>query len=452
MNDMTDTDGSQEARATRRAFLRYAAAGIATAGLAGTGLAHAPRPGVAVEVAAGDGFLDLHVNDGFVPMVDGSLVYMRGFGERSTGQADPNPSLTISPRIFMADGRLLISRGFPAGAEEPPDGRPAPAGKDPSGPGLHLVRRGHWASFFPRRTIVAQTGSTIRLRVRNGLGQPHQLRVDNVVDSGPIAPGATAELVFKAPAPGTYVYHDPGNAPVERVLGLSGVLLVTPARDPWRLTPGGVEFERQWLWICHDIDPEWGRLARMGVAVNPAKTPCLPRYFTLNDRSGIFSIGVSTDEVVNLATHEETIVSGSARRTDVRNFSLAGTQEKVVTGQLLRLVNTGVAVHQLHFHGNHVWTLRRNGADFSRRKGVVDADGHVRLQQWEDVVELDPFDRKEIVLPVKPPPDALDIATANQDCDWHYPMHCHAEMSQTASGRLYPGGMVADWILASPLR
>ena len=75
-------------------------------------------------------------------------------------------------------------------------------------------------------------------------------------------------------------------------------------------------------------------------------------------------------------------------------------------------------------------------------------EGHVELQTWEDVVELDPLDRKDVVLPVKPPPDALDEVVASQKCKWVFPMHCHAEMSQTAAGGLYPGGMVSDWKLA----
>jgi FtsP/CotA-like multicopper oxidase with cupredoxin domain len=353
--------------------------------------------------------------------------------------------------VFLADGRLVESARFPLAAVEPPHGRPAPAGRDPAGEGLHLVRRRYWASLFPRRTILAEAGSHIRLRVHNRLGQPHRFTIDGVVDTGPIPPGQTATAAFPAPAPGTYVYHDPGNPPVERVLGLHGVLVVAPA-DPWRLTAGGPEFERQWLWICHDIDPEWGRLARMGVRVDPDRVPCLPRYFTLNDRSGIFSIGVSTDEAVNEATHRDTLPAGSARRTDVRDFSLAGTRSTVVTGQLLRLVNTGVAIHQMHFHGNHVWTLARDGLALSRRAAVVDAEGDVQLQQWEDVVPLGPMRRLEVMLPLKPPPDALEEVRAAQDCDWHYPMHCHAEMSQTAGGGLYPGGLVADWILAAPLR
>jgi hypothetical protein len=80
----------------------------------------------------------------------------------------------------------------------------------------------------------------------------------------------------------------------------------------------------------------------------------------------------------------------------------------------------------------------------------VDAEGHAVLQQWEDVVELDPLDRKEIILPVRRPPETLDRVWNARDEDWEYPMHCHAEPSQTAAGGLYPGGLVSGWFLAAP--
>ena len=43
----------------------------------------------------------------------------------------------------------------------------------------------------------------------------------------------------------------------------------------------------------------------------------------------------------------------------------------------------------MHFHGNHVWTVRGTARLPEGRAGRVDADGHVVLQQWEDVVELE---------------------------------------------------------------
>jgi hypothetical protein len=297
---------------------------------------------------------------------------------------------------------------------------------------------------------VAETGSTVRIRVHNRLKQPHRLDIPGIASTGRIPAGATRTVSFKATVPGTYIYSDQINSPVERLLGLHGVLVVVPRHHRWRLSARGAEFERQWVWVCEDVDPEWCRRAQRGQKIDPVRTPAVPRYFMLNGRSGYLSLGVSDDETINHATHEETLPGGSPRQTDVRNFSKSDGRGSIVTGQLVRIVNAGVVVHQMHFHGNHVWTLRRNGRDFPRSGGFVDAEGHVILQQWEDVVELDPLDRKEVILPIRRPPETLDQVWDARAESWHYPMHCHAEPSQTAAGGLYPGGAVADWVLDHP--
>ena len=428
---------------TRRSFVRYGAGGVAAAGLAGTTLVRATRPARAEVVTDR---LALFINEGHVAMVDGTLVYMRGFGEAAAG--DPNPSLTIAPRVFLADGRGPVeSRLYPleGDAEVPEEGTPRDDGIDDSGPGLHFISRRRWASFFPRRTIVAESGSTIRLTITNRLGQPHTFTITEAGVDVELAPGETKDVDFAAPAPGTYLYHDTTDAPVNRVLGLYGALVVVPANRPWTLDGNDGEFERQWLWLLADIDPEWGRRARLGATIDPERTPCVPRYFTLNDRSGVFSLAVSPDEAENLRTHEDTKPSGHARLVDVRDIG-HNEDAGVGTGQLIRLLNAGVAVHQPHFHGNHVWTLAINNRTLTRTHVEI-VDGHIALQHWEDVVEMDPLTTKAVMLPLKPPPDALDVVRANQKCDWVYPMHCHAEMSQTAGGGLYPGGQVSDWIL-----
>jgi FtsP/CotA-like multicopper oxidase with cupredoxin domain len=396
--------------------------------------------------------LDVYVNEGFVPMVDGALVYLRGFGGTPTAADAPAPSLRLSPQLFLADGTLVSSRLYPADAAPPPEGKPTPAADHPTRVGESLIRRGYWGSYLPQRTILAETGAVVRLRVHNGLAQPHRLQVDGVpgADTGDIAPGATAELTFDAPAAGTYLYSDPTNAPVERMLGLHGALVVVPADDRWRLSTGGTEFERQWLWLCQDVDDDWCRRAQRGETIDPVATPPVPRYFMLNDRSGFHSLAASQDLAINEASEEETLPGGYARPVDVRDFSKPDGAGGVGAGQLIRLVNLGVVVHQMHFHGNHVCMLRRNGVDFPRSAGHVAAEGHGVLQQWEDVVELDPLDRKEIVLPVRRPPEVIDPVWDARDEDYHYPMHCHAEPSQTAAGGLYPGGLVADWILRAP--
>jgi FtsP/CotA-like multicopper oxidase with cupredoxin domain len=437
---------------TRREVL-YVAGGAALVAGAGGLVADelaGPQAAASAATVATDGVLDLFVNEGLVPMVDDSLVYMRGFGGAPTDIGSSSPSLRIGPQVFLADGSLLSSRTYPLGAALPEEGRPDPLAPHPTRPGEFLIRREFWASFFPDRTIIAESGSTVRLRVHNRLTKPHELRIDGVATTGPIAPGATASLSFETPAAGTYVYHDPGGGSVERVLGLHGVLVVVAPDARWRLGPGLAEFERQWVWLCQDVDPVWAARARAGQVIDPVKTPPVPRYFMLNDRSGFRSLAVSDDEAINRAAHEDTLPSGSAREVDVRTFSPPEAGRSVGTGQMIRMVNLGAVIHQMHFHGNHVWTLRRDGDDFPRSKGHVDAEGHPVLQQWEDVVELDPLARKEIILPIRRPPETLDQVWDARDEDWEYPMHCHAEPSQTAAGGLYPGGLVAGWTLAPP--
>lgn len=394
--------------------------------------------------------LDLYMNDGLVPMVDDRLVYMRGFGDAPNQAGGTSPNLRVRPHVILADGRVVRSRTYPLDAELPPEGRPDPLGPHPTLPGVSEVRRRFWASYFPERTIIAEVGSTITLRVHNTLAETHALRIENVVDTGPIPPGGQQTVSFPAPRPGTFIYHDPTNAPVERVLGLHGVLVVIDPDAQWSLAPGNTEFERQWLWICHDVDPVWAAKARAGQRVNPEQTPVLPRYFMLNDRSGFRSLAASKDEAANEITHEDTLPGGSARDVDVRELDSEDLPPGVGPGQLIRMVNTGVVIHQMHFHGNHVWTVRRNGIDFPRRDGRVDGEGHAVVQQWEDVVELNPLDRKVVVLPVKRPPDTPDRTWNARNEDWVYPMHCHAEPSQTAAGGLYPGGLVGHWVVAAP--
>jgi hypothetical protein len=291
--------------------------------------------------------------------------------------------------------------------------------------------------------------------VHNHLPQPHELRfhtagpTEQDETTGPVAPGTSVLLEFEAPPPGTYLFTDPGNAPVERTLGLYGALVVIDPSSAWQLFPGGTEFERQWLWLCHDVDPNWARIASRGETVNPASTPAVPRYFTLNDFAGFQSLAVTTDEEFNERREQDTLPSGHPRETDVRNFSASPSPGGVRTGQLMRMVNAGIVDHQLHFHGNHVWTVRANGEDFPRSGGRVSPDGDVLLQHWEDTVQLEPMDRKESLLPVRRPPEVVDQVWNARSGDWRYPMHCHAEPSQTAAGGLYPGGLVADWVLAA---
>jgi hypothetical protein len=133
--------------------------------------------------------------------------------------------------------------------------------------------------------------------VTNHLAQDHALQFLNAgaanahTGTGVIKPAQTKTLTFKAPAEGAYLYCDPGTDPddptadpVQRVLALYGALLVVNPDSPWRDGAHGPEFERQWFWILHNIDPVWAGTASRNGTVDPDKTPLQPRYFTLNAR------------------------------------------------------------------------------------------------------------------------------------------------------------------------
>ena len=75
-------------------------------------------PAAHASVAAGDGVLDLYVNEGLVPMVDDSLVYMRGFGGVPTRPRDAEPE--------PADQPQAVPGGRPA-AEQPQPTRSTPS-------------------------------------------------------------------------------------------------------------------------------------------------------------------------------------------------------------------------------------------------------------------------------------------------------------------------------------
>lgn len=446
----------------RSNVLRYGAlAGLGLAALspARPALAAQPRT-VSVQapmaVPAVPGVLDLYINEGYLKMVDDSLVYHRGFGNRPTDLKDADPSLALSPVVFTAGGTVVESRSYPLDAQLPPAGVPEPFGPDPANPGQYYIRRNYWASYFPKRTIIAEVGSTLRFRIHNRLAKEHRFTIHGAGPQGAdigtpaIAPSTTVELTVPCPPPGSYIFGDPTNAPVERVLGLFGALVVIHPDHKWDVAPNLAAFERQWIWLCHDIDPVWAEMEATGRTVDPRQTKAVPRYFTLNGRSGYESLAITQDAALNLASEEETLIAGYPRQVDVRQFGEGTTLGTLRGGQLVRLINPGIVQHQMHFHGNHIWTARWNNRHMSRSDGYVDASGHVVLQQWEDVVELPPMQTKDCIIPIKRPPDAVDQVWKARTTDWVYPMHCHAEPSQTAAGGMYPGGLVAHWTLKAP--
>ena len=253
--------------------------------------------------------------------------------------------------------------------------------------------------------------------------------------------------VLRRRAAGTYIYLDPTDAPVNRLLGLHGTLVVIP-RDgttPYTSPPSNLQRlfddlgttehfpgerwipERTRVWHVHTIDTRWHARAEAGHAILPSalRADYVPEYFTLNGQSGFF------------ASH------------DPHNSPVG----RVGQPHLIRIANTGMAANSLHIHGNHVFVCADNGVPHSSVR---------MIDSWW----VGPMDTSDWLLPYLRPPDisgpleprrcgsrfAQELASPRQlglaQCPLEYPMHCHMEPSQTAKGGNYPGGLVAHWSIS----
>jgi FtsP/CotA-like multicopper oxidase with cupredoxin domain len=307
---------------------------------------------------------------------------------------------------------------------------------------------------MPGPVIKVDQSLPVRLYITNTLPEKHSFAIPGVVDSGPIDPGETAIVTFSPPAPGTYMYLDPMNAPVNRVLGLHGAFIVestqgnTPYSSPTSAVqqlfndfgtkphfpknakfPAGWQRSRDQIWVMHQIDPRFNAQAQADYLANrpstvnadDMKTNFLGRYFTINGKSGAF------------ASHDP-------------NTTIMG---QIGQPMLVRILNAGLFTHSNHLHANHFYVTAKNG---TVQDNVF----------FLDSFNIYPEDRVDWVVPFVRPPDiagnestlltklipqelALVLGDVPQS-PLFYPMHCHMEPSQTAAGGNYPQGATVHFI------
>lgn len=313
---------------------------------------------------------------------------------------------------------------------------------------------------FPGPVIFATTGDDITINITNNLFEPHAFQITGTrIMTPPIPPGRTRSIRFTAPAAGTYLYMDPLNDPVHRVLGLHGALVVSPAggNTPYSsptpavqqlfndlgttpqfpknaLSPVGWDPARFRIWLQHQIDPAFNAQAQADylagrastVSSSQMKANFLPRYFTISGKSGAF------------ASHDKAIKM----------------QGQIGQPMLVRILNAGLFTHSNHLHANHFYVTSANNAV---QDNVVALDAQITR----------PLDRFDWLVPFLRPPDiagdntvplrslipnelALTISGPNgspgvPQSPLAYPMHCHMEPSQTAAGGNYPQGSVTDF-------
>jgi hypothetical protein len=313
-------------------------------------------------------------------------------------------------------------------------------------------------------TIWVMEGDSLQITIINNDYRPHAFAVTGLnLSATPIAPrGGSATYSFSAPPPGSYLYHDPYNYPVNRILGLNGALIVLPSFEtktpggspiPYNLTqqtnevralfdalghgkfpgnkwdPNPPAFEhhpRDLVWLTSEMDSALARRVADGAEVDGSvwKSSFTPDYFTISGASGF----------------------ETARHADLPDdkFSYAGLIEpEGYEGQpaMIRCLNAGLCTHSLHIHGNDVYQLTKTNA-----AGAVIVENNIFAL---DVWAMPPMARKDMLLPFQRPLDAPVWPPVDEilsrERPMRYVMHCHCEMSNTAGGGNYPQGMVTHW-------
>lgn len=351
---------------------------------------------------------------------------------------------------------------------------------------IDLTQVFHWVfaspqtgPSFPGPVIFATQGDIITLSVTNNLPEVHAFQIVGARVLIPaINPGQTITVRFVVPAAGTYLYIDPLNAPVNRILGLHGAFIVLPKYqagtraggnnrtpytfptsnvtrlfndlghtpqfpgDPWiAVRPNNVTpnpkmnpllerfLFRSRIWLFTQVDPRFNARVQAGQAITPAfiadiSQNFLPRYFFTSGKTGAFS-----------STNPDIAPEGN-----------------IGEPHLIRLLQAGIQTQSPHIHANHVYVTAKNRVV---QKNVV----HI------DTFTMSPLDTVDWLLPFVRPPDipgpniplrdlipqelATVLITPQSPLMW--PMHGHTEIDQTAAGGNYPQGMITHFIITGDL-
>jgi FtsP/CotA-like multicopper oxidase with cupredoxin domain len=326
---------------------------------------------------------------------------------------------------------------------------------------IDLTQVFHWVfaspqtgPSFPGPVIFATTGDQITLIITNNLPQVHAFKILGTNITIPaINPGQTVTLTFIAPAAGTYLYVDPLNAPVNRVLGLHGAFIVLPAVGDTPYTNPTANVQRlfndlgnspqfpgdSWLpppanrtriWLFAQVDPRFNAWVQAGkpvtqAIINAMKFNFLPRYYFTSGKTGAFS------------AHDPEITP----------------EGNIGEPHLIRMLNAGVQIHSPHIHANHCYVLAVNQVV---QNNVVFIDTFT-LRATDTVDWLLPFIRPPDIPgdPNTPLRDLIpqELATVliTPQSPLEYPMHGHTEVDQTAAGGNYPQGMITHFNITGDL-
>ncbi len=286
----------------------------------------------------------------------------------------------------------------------------------------------------PGPTIVALKGDTVNITVTNQLDEPHSFYIPGMFDSGPIAPGATFTGTFTASVSGGHLYYDNLNAPVNRVMGLHGALVVRPTAATGignKITPyDNPSFHVQDL-FNHFGDPtHWPGLSweEAGAGTPPAPGEnvsltgnsycppfrtyawCLhqasPRLFA---EVGDYPSGQIYPAQEFMDKFLRSPFSATRDNYNPEYFTINGQSGffshfspqitpmgRVGEPVVIHILNAGLWSHSMHYHANHFYVTGINGV--SNPNPI-----------WVDVYGVLPMDRIDYTVPFMRPPSIPNV-------------------------------------------
>jgi FtsP/CotA-like multicopper oxidase with cupredoxin domain len=229
---------------------------------------------------------------------------------------------------------------------------------------------------LPAPIITVNRGDELQVTLHNQDDDPHGFEVVGINGkNSSVAPGSAQTFTFSFWRSGTWLYRDPVNYPVHQGVGLAGAIEVVD---------GSADYDREFLWLLGDHSEEWMTAHAGGQLVDTSRYH--PDYFTVNG------------------------LSGTETNSDPRAHIVGNVGDEL----LIRVVNAGLRLHSLHFHGYHVDVIARNGF----------------FLRW-------PLEKDTIAVPVG--------GTAEFVLRPHqagvFPIHDHVVLSVAANG-VYPLGMI----------
>lgn len=153
---------------------------------------------------------------------------------------------------------------------------------------------------IPGPTLIYTEGDSVELKLWNmSQGAPHTIHlhgldVDQQNDGVPhlsfqVEHSETRSYFFKAPHPGTYIYHCHVVSTLHVQAGMYGLLIVKPTDNQNVTWSGGYAFDSEHAWMTSEIDTSWHTDQLINHSYDTTGQTTLPdfdpQYFLINGRS-----------------------------------------------------------------------------------------------------------------------------------------------------------------------